>query len=418
MQDALKPMRQLPSERDASGRTFDDEEMRLLKQVMDSGTLNSPFGTVVKEFEKAAATKFGAEFAKAVSSGTAAVHTAVAAIDPEPGDEIITTPVTDMGAIAPILYQTAIPVFADIDPDTFNVTAETIEPKISSRTRAIIATSLFGNPCDMDAIMALGVKHGIPVIEDAAQAYLAEYKGRTIGTIGQIGCFSLAQTKHIGCGEGGFVIANDPDYVDRLSLFPEKAWGYGDSGPDHAFLSLNYRMTELQGAVALAQLPKVDAVVESRIRNAQQLNRLLESVEGISPPRTTPNGKHSYWRYSIKADPQIIQGGIMALAKRLQSQGVLCFPRYIQKPAFMCQLFQEQRTFGNSGFPFVGPHRDGDPVTYRMEDYPGTTEALANIGVMPWNDRFTFEDVEQIAERISTVASELRKKTSRLVAVT
>lgn len=407
MNDTVTPLRQLPSERDASGRTFDDEEVRLLQEVMASGTLNSPFGTKVKAFEQLAAETFGVPMAKAVSSGSAAVHTAVAAIDPEPGDEIITTPVTDMGAVAPILYQTAIPVFADIDPDTFNITAETIAPKITDRTRAIIVTSLFGNPCEMDAILALGEKHGIPIIEDAAQAYLAQYKGKTIGTLGDIGCFSLAQTKHIGCGEGGFVLGNNEQYAQRLDLFPEKAWGYGEEGPDHAFLALNYRMTELQGAVALAQLPKVDAVVESRIRNADHLNSLLANVEGISPPRTTEHGRHSYWRYCIKADPTVIRGGISALAERLQSEGVLCFPRYIQKPAFMCKLFQEKKTFGNSGFPFEGPHRSGEPVTYHIEDYPGTVEALANIGVMPWNDRFTTEDIEQIAERIANVAEEL-----------
>src|SRR5215475_9073817 len=142
----------LPSDQDATGRSFGEEEMRFLAEAIRSGTLFSVSGTFVKNLEKSFAETLGVKYAYACSSGTAAVHTAIAAINPEPGDEIITSPITDMGAIAPILYQGAIPVFADVDPETYNISAETIEPRFSGRTRAIIATHLFGNPCDMDGI--------------------------------------------------------------------------------------------------------------------------------------------------------------------------------------------------------------------------------------------------------------------------
>src|SRR4029453_8688100 len=160
----------LPSDQNASGRSFGEEEMRFLAEVIGSGTLFSVSGTFVKKLEKSFAESLGVKHAYACASGTAAVHSAIAAINPEPGDEIVTSPITDMGAIAPILYQGAIPVFADVDPTTCNISAKTIEPCLSQHTRAIIITHLFGNPCDMHGIMKLGEKHGVPVIEDCAQS--------------------------------------------------------------------------------------------------------------------------------------------------------------------------------------------------------------------------------------------------------
>src|SRR4029077_7325439 len=175
--------------------------------------------------------------ATAVTSGTAAIHCAVAAVNPNPGDEIISSPITDMGAIAPILFQAAVPVFADVDPHALLISAETIAPRITRRTKAVILTHLFGNPCDMDPIMELARRHGFTVIEDCAQAFDATYKGKPVGTIGHIGCFSLQQTKHITSGEGGIAVTNDPHLGRRIRLFHDKAWGYGDPNPDHYFLA-------------------------------------------------------------------------------------------------------------------------------------------------------------------------------------
>src|SRR5213594_4336930 len=172
----------LPSDQDASGRTLGDEEIALVTQTIRSGTLTSTKGPYVKTLERQFADLLGVRHAYACASGTAAVHTAIAAIDPEPGDEIVTSPITDMGALAPLLYEGAIPVFADVDPDTLNVTAATIRARLSPRTRAIMVTHLFGNPCEMSEIMALAAARGIPVIEDCAQAFLARDAGRPVGT--------------------------------------------------------------------------------------------------------------------------------------------------------------------------------------------------------------------------------------------
>lgn len=398
----------LPTDANATGRSLGEEEIEILREVIASGTLNCTRGTVVRKFEAGFAESLGVPFCRTTTSGTAAVHAAIAALDPEPGDEVITTPITDMGAITPILYQTAIPVFADVDPRTYNVTAETIARKITRRTRAVMVTHLFGNPCEMEPIVALCRSRGLPLIEDCAQAYRATYQGRPVGTLGAIGCFSLQQGKHITAGEGGMVVTSDPALGRRMQLFIDKAWGYGDPNPDHYFLALNYRMTELVGAVALAQLRKLPELVRRRVAMAERLTRRIEGIDGVAPPRVTPGGAHVYWRYALHVDGARIRGGADAFGARLKDAGVFCAPRYIQKPAFECEVLREQRTFGRSRFPFEGEHRAGDrPVVYDRRDTPGTVEALASVVVLPWNERYTEDHVDAIASIVREAATEL-----------
>lgn len=395
----------LPSDQDASGRTLGREELDAVREVLASGVLHSTRGTAVRAFEQAFARALGTRFACACSSGTAAVHAAVAAVDPEPGDEIVTSPITDMGALTPILYQGAIPVFADVDPRTCNVTAATIADRLGERTRAIVVTHLFGNPCEMTEILALAAARGLPVIEDCAQAYGARSAGRPAGTLGALGCFSLQQGKHITTGEGGMVVTSDPALARRVSLFVNKAWGYGDPEPDHTFLALNYRMTELQGAVGLAQLGKLAAGVARRIAAAAELTRRLCGLPGIEPPYVHPADQASYWRYCLRVDGARLPGGSPALGALLRERGISAAPRYIQKPAFRCAVFAEQRTFGRSRYPFVLARPEA--VDYREERFPGTFRALEQALVLPWNERYTAEHVDFIAGAIEDAVAEL-----------
>lgn len=406
----------LPSDADKTGRDFGDDEIALLREVIESGTLNCTKGTQVKAFEQAFAGRFGTQFSRAVTSGTAAIHTAVAAIDPEPGDEIITTSITDMGGISPILYQGAIPIFADVDPVTLNVTPDAIASRITSRTRAIIATHLFGNPCDMAGIMRVADAHGIPVIEDCAQAFLASDGGRLVGTIGAIGAFSLQQGKHMTTGEGGIVVTNDPKLARWMILFSDKAWGYGDPKPDHYFLALNYRMTDLQGAVARAQLAKLDGVVERRRRTAESLTACLTGTPGVALPAARPGATHVYWKYPLIVDPAVIEGGADALGAALKANGVFCAPRYIQKPAFECQVFTERKTFGKSQFPYSYREKtDGTKIVYDAAEYPGTVQGLERVVVLPWNEFYTSAHVDFIARAVQSAVAKLTTR-SRVTA--
>ncbi len=396
----------LPSDQDASGRTLGAEELANLAEVIESGTLTTTKGTFGNRLEAAFAKKVGVTHAYALTSGSAAIHVAIGAINPNPGDEVITTSITDMGALSPIVYQGAVPVFAEVDPKTLNVTAATIAEKISDRTKAIIVTHLFGNPCEMGEIMELARAKGIPVIEDAAQSFLASVDGEFVGSIADIGCFSFQQGKHMTTGEGGIVTSNDDALARRMFLHINKAWGYGDENADHYFLALNYRMSELQAAVALAQLEKLDDCVERRIRNADLLSQLVKDIDGIEVPRIADGARHVYWRYCLNVDDTKIKDGGVGMAKILKEKNIFTAPRYIQKPSFMCQVFQDKNTFGDSQFPFNLARPEA--IDYRREAYPLTVKALHDILVMPWNEMFTTEHVEYVAEHVRLAAEALR----------
>jgi perosamine synthetase len=390
----------LPSDQEASGRTLGEEEIALVTEAIRSGTLTATKGRMVKGLEKRFAEMIGAKYAFACGSGSGAIHCAVAAINPKPGDEFITTSITDMGGLTPILYQGGIPVFADVDPNTWNVTAETIERCITDRTKAIIVTHIFGNPCEMTAIMDLADRHGIPVIEDCAQAYFATHLGQNVGTIGKIGCFSLQQGKHITTGEGGLVVTDDEEMAHRLYLFINKGFDYGKpQQPDHFFIALNGRMSELVGAVALGQLDKLQGVVDARQAAAAKLTAKLAGIPGLHMPEPSAANTHVYWKYALRVDKSIIKDGAVGLAKMLKEEkGIFSAPRYIQKPAFQCEIFEKQITFGDSNWPFnlATP----EAVDYTPSKFPGTFSGLEWVLVLPWNERYTDAHIDYIADAV------------------
>ncbi|HEX8370499.1 MAG TPA: DegT/DnrJ/EryC1/StrS family aminotransferase [Pyrinomonadaceae bacterium] len=397
----------LPSDQDASGRTFGAEEIAALTEVLQSGTLITTKGKFGKLLEESFAKRLGAKYAYACNSGSAAVHTAIAAINPNPGDEIITTSITDMGALTPIIFQGAIPVFADVDPKTLNVTAETIEKVLSGKTKAIIVTHLFGNPCEMKAIMELANQRNIPVIEDTAQSFLAEFDGKYVGTIGKIGAFSFQQGKHMTTGEGGIVVTNDDEIARRMYLFINKAWGYGDPNPDHYFASLNYRMTELQAALAYEQLKKLDACVEQRQRMAQLLDEKIAGIDGIESYKPAENSTMTYWKYCLRVDDAKIEDGAVGLAKALKVYDVASAPRYVVKPAYKCRVFTEQNTFGDSHYPFNLARPEA--VDYNDDNFQGTIKGLHDVLVLPFNERYEEKHIEFLASSIREAVEAARK---------
>jgi perosamine synthetase len=227
-----------------------------------------------------------------------------------------------------------------------------------------------------------------------------------VGTHGAIGCFSLQQGKHITTGEGGLCVTNDADLARRVRLFVNKAWGYGDPNPDHYFLALNYRLTELQGAVALAQLDKLVWGVEQRQKMAARLSEQIEGLAGITTPRYAPDAVHVFWRYCLWVNEKEVPGGSPALGAGLKRQGIAAAPRYIQKPAFQCEIFRDQRTFGSSRFPFT--LAEPEAVDYSPARFPGVFECLRDVLVLPWNERFTEQHVDFIAAAVRMQHASLR----------
>lgn len=272
-----------------------DEEIEAVTEVLKSGMLAQ--GPKVDEFEKKFAEYSEAKYGIATSSGTTALHTALVAAGVERGDEVITTPFTFAATSNSILYSDATPVYADIDPKTFNLNPEKIEEKITDKTKAIVPVHLYGQPADMDPILEIAEKHDLKVIEDAAQAHGSTYKGKKIGSIGDLGCFSFYPTKNMTTGEGGMVTTNDDDLAEKSAMIR----AHGESKRyEQSLLGYNYRMTDIAASIGIVQLKSIDKFNEKRNENAKYLSEGLSDVEGITTPCVDSNVTHVFHQYTIR----------------------------------------------------------------------------------------------------------------------
>ncbi|MFH1743975.1 MAG: DegT/DnrJ/EryC1/StrS family aminotransferase [bacterium] len=377
---------------------YDDREIGRVTEALQSQALFQFSGKFVAEFEQRFAEAYGVKYARAATSGTAAVHVAVGIIDPDPGDEIITAPITDFGSIGPILQQNAVPVFADVRPDTLIMDPEDIERKITPRTKAIILVHLFGTAADMDPIMELARAKKIPVIEDCAQAHRTKYKGKWLGTIGDIGCFSFQESKHMSTGDGGMVITNRDEYRDRMNLFVDKGYARKGWGARcYRFLAPNYRMSELTAAVGLCQLEKVDEVVRRRREMGEMLSSLIESIDGVEPAAAIPGSEHSYWLYPLR----VTNWSAEQFGEALKAEGVPNMPGYIGVPMYLCsEALTEKKTFGTSGFPLSGR-------SYHEGLCPVAERAMHNLIAISFHEGYSDEDIRDLAGAIEKVAAYL-----------
>jgi perosamine synthetase len=397
--------RPFPSYINATGRWLGDEEKKLLLEVIDSGCLGRNGGTKVEQLEGAFAAMYGVPWAQAVTSGTAALHTGLAALNLEPGDEVITTTCTDMGTIIAILANNLVPTFADIDSRTGLISAETIAPQISYKTRAILVVHLWGQPADMDPILALAKKHNLYVVEDCAQAHLAAYKGRIVGTMGDIGCFSFQQSKQMTTGDGGMVITQNEAFGIRARLFADKGWPRGIPGKrGHLILAMNYRLTELQGAVGLAQLAKLPRMVARRRLQCDAMRERLSHIPGIVPPPVSPHVQHAWWHFTFSIDQAILGVTPEVFAKAVRAEGLPFGVGYLPHPIFEYEVIRDRQTFGTSGIPWTLPQaRQG--ITYDRKDYPGTLALSNEVFVTNWNEGMADADVDDIVGALTKVAT-------------
>lgn len=272
-----------------------DEEIEAVTEVLKSGMLAQ--GPKVDEFQNKFAKYVEAKYGIATSSGTTALHTALVAAGIKPGDEVITTPFTFAATSNSILYTQAKPVYADIDAKTFNLDPAKIEEQITDKTKAIVPVHLYGQPADMDGILEIAQKYNLKVIEDAAQAHGAVYKGKKIGSIGDFGCFSFYPTKNMTTGEGGMVTTNDEEYVEKAGMVR----AHGESKRyEQSLLGYNYRMTDIAASIGLVQLKHIDEFNKIRNENAKYLSEGLADVEGITTPVVADNVTHVFHQYTIR----------------------------------------------------------------------------------------------------------------------
>lgn len=290
-------------------------ELEYVKKVLAAESWSATGGSWNNTLEKKFAEKFGARYAVAMNSGTSTLHAALEAAGVGPGDEVISPALTVIMNSTATIHANAVPVYADIEPQTWTIDPQDIERRITKKTKAIIPVSIYGLPCDMDPIMEIAQKHGIVVIEDNAQCMLSTYKGRLSGTIGHMASYSFENTKHISCGEGGMVITNSEQYAEAV----RKVGGHGfknlraEEGrirlnqdvfqnPNykrHDVLGWNYRLSEFSAAIALAQLERVDELVDLRIKSAKIFTDVMAECDYLIPQACPKGFTNSYYTLGV-----------------------------------------------------------------------------------------------------------------------
>lgn len=309
---------------------FISNEKKYLQECIDSGWISSE-GPFVKEFENNFAKYVGRKHGVAVSSGTAALEVAVGAIGLKPGDEVIMPTFTIISCALAVLAYGGVPVFVDSEPETWNIDVTKIEEKITRKTKAIMAVHMYGHPCDIGAILKIAKKHKLLVIEDAAEVHGATYKSRQCGSFGDISCFSFYANKIISTGEGGMVLTNNSKFAERAKFL--RNLGFNDKKRFyHVEAAKNYRITNLQAAVGVAQLKNIEKLVKIKKENAKKYTNLLKNIEGLQLPAEKSWATNVYWMYGVVL-PARRGGGDKKLgltaeqfAKKLEKEGIQTRP--------------------------------------------------------------------------------------------
>ncbi len=349
-----------------------DEEIEGVVNVLKSGIIAQ--GPRVKEFEERFAEMTGTKYAVAVSNGTAALDLALKAAGIGPGDEVITTPFTFIATSNSVLFQGAKPVFVDIEEDTYLIDPTKIEEKITDRTKAILPVHLYGQTADMDAINEIAERHGLIVIEDAAQAHGATYHGRKAGSMGLAGAFSFYATKNMTSGEGGMIITDSDEMSEKLRLLRN----HGQSERYiHRILGYNLRMSDIMAAIGLAQLKKLDMFNEKRRENAAFITSVLNGIKGLKPPVEREGRKHIYHQYGFRVTEEyhLSRDGLLA---KLNSAEIGARKGYFM-PIY------EQPFYREMGFP---------------QDCPVAKRVLDELIELPIHPALTKEELEFMAETI------------------
>jgi perosamine synthetase len=380
-------------------KTIGKEEKKAVARVFKSGIFSRFLGCwhedfyggpEVRAFEREWAEFFNIKHAIAVNSATSGLYCAVGAVGVGPGDEVIVSPYTmTASSIAPLIFN-AIPVFADIEEDYFCLSPESVESKITERTKAIIAVDLFGQPYDVEKINKIAKKYNLFVIEDCAQAPGAKYKGKWAGTLGNIGIFSLNYHKHIHTGEGGIIVTNNDELAEKLKLIRNHAEAVIDDKGYSSLVNMigfNFRMTEIEVAIAREQLKKLKFLIEKRCKNVEYLSKKLAKIPCLKPAKIRSECEHVFYVHPLKYNQEVagihrdkfieaVKAELMPIELR-ETEGVKVGSGYV-KPLYLQPLYQKRIAYGNKGCP------------WSCEKYSGN--ANYNKGICPISEKM-HEDV-------------------------
>jgi perosamine synthetase len=388
-------------------KRFGKEELKELKEALDQNTLFYMHGQKTKKMCAKMARICGSKYVVPCSSGSAALHGATKACGVGPGDEVITSPITDAGTLLGIIYEGAIPVFADIDPYSYNITPQSIAARITSRTRAVIVVHLAGNPADIKPIVRLCKKHKIALIEDCAQSWGAKVDGQWVGTFGDFGCFSLNDFKHIGCGDGGLIVTNDEQAFKTAWLCIDKCYDRVNAKRALYFCAPNYRITELQSAVAIAQLSKVRQITSKRHRLGDRLSRGLSKIGGIRPPKIIKGGYATYWFYLMQIDSDYLGVDPQTFGAALNAEGIPGHVGYVDPVHIAYPYLRRKTAFNHSRWPFSAARK---LPPYRRGYCPNAETVLKKCFNFPLGEWLSPADIDDVVKAVTKVAEYYRAR--------
>ena len=341
---------------DFAGHDFGEDDIEVISKVIKSGEIG--IGPEVKAFENEYANRYGIKYGISVNSGTSALHTCVAAMNPDPGDEIITTAWTSGGSIIGLLFQNCVPVFADID-DSYCLDPLDVEKKITPRTKAILVVNLMGNMANVRKLREIADRHNIFLIEDCCQSHFAEDNGIIAGSMADISGFSFGG-KHLNLGGGGMVLTNNKTLWERAILFRDAALPRDDGpaeGKPYAnqFLAPNYKMNDIMAAMGRNQLKKVDGYVQSKIKSAKNIIDGLRNIKEITPQKVRDGVTHTYWSLSFTIDTAILNCTATEYAEAVSAEGIPTSGPYLLTPEIgplnKNPFLSKPDLYGNSKFP-------------------------------------------------------------------
>jgi dTDP-4-amino-4,6-dideoxygalactose transaminase len=377
---------------------FDNDDINAITEVAKTGAWGNPnCDGLVEQVEKDFAAFCGSKYALSCVNGSVALRLALIACGVRPGDEVIVPPYTFIATASIVLEANCVPVFVDIDPDTYNLDPKEVEKAITSKTKAIIPVHFAGQSCDMDALMGLAKTHNLRIIEDTAHAHGGEYKGKKLGSIGDAGCFSFQSSKNLTSGEGGMIVTDDEELYDMMNSLRNVGRVKGGQWYQHHNLGCNYRITQLQAALLSKQLERLDDQTQKRNENGLYLNSLLEQIDGITPlKRGLGETLHTYHIYIFKYDKSAFNNlSKNEFADMLAAEGVPSFMGY-PEPLYKQPLFQE-KNFMCYAIP--------EEVDYTGVCCPETEKACYEdaVWVMQHAMLGTKEDMDAIAAAIKKI---------------
>lgn len=370
---------------------FDESDVNEVTNVARSGAWGNPdCGGLVEKFEKEFAAYCGSRFAITCANGSVALRLALIASGVRPGDEVIVPPYTFIATASIVIEANCVPVFVDIDPDTYNLDPEKIEAAITPKTKAIIPVHFAGLACDMDKIMAIAKRHNLFVIEDAAHAHGGEYKGKKLGTIGHAGCFSFQSSKNLNSGEGGIVTTDDENLFDKINSLRNVGRVKGGMWYEHHYLGCNYRITQFQAALLSNQLKRLDEQTKKRDENGKYLSELLSKIDGVQPlVRGRGETRHTYHLFIFRYNKSKFNGlPKKAFAERLAKEGVPAsmgypIPLYQQtvfkEKNFLCYAIPEEVDYTNVHCPVAEKACYDEAVWILQHAMLGAREDMENF---------------------------------------